>query len=684
MDFSLRNKYLLLLTISTLMLAACASSPKLLPNETNSTKALVHTTTDVSHLSPDQRSQLYYSILLARLAEKKQFLDIAQSNYQDALGKTQSPQIAALSTKIALFQKDFIAAEKALDIWQTSSPDSSAPKRIALLIALHKSQYEKAYNNLLSLYPAEINSNVDADASYQVSASVLKNSFNDLLTLAFSKTLDQQGLEHQQLGLASLLERYNTENPQSFYGDATQTAEAYLHLNSRGPLTKLARIHLLLDRVIEKNPGFIAAINTKVKALSLISLEKSASYLKKILSHQALSKVQVSELANFAYRQKDYSSATIGFQRIVDSEPDNSEAQFLLAGSHFANKKYQQATDIFYQLAIDDYRKEASAFYCGDSAERNDDIIRSLSCFEMVPVSQYFLEARQRMATIYANKEMYRVGAESLQKAQDLVDFNQRQMLLKYEVNYLLEYEQYQLAKSRLESAIQLEPNNGTIYYLQLLLADKTLSQTGFLDKVYQLQQQAPNEYLRKEVTFSAVNILTQEKAYELIFAVLDKEVKAFPEDLDLLYSRALSNEPLKRYDRLEADLRYLLSIAPDNVNAQNALGYTLADTNKNLDEAKKLIESAYQAEPDNDAILDSMGWIQYRLGNLEQALKYIQLSYDKAPVPEIAAHLGEVLWQMGQTEKAIAVWKKALQQEPSNLYIRDTLLRFPKANLLP
>lgn len=673
------------LILASFLVTACATKPTLLPNEkaqipdnANKAKAV----TDISHMTPEQRSQLYYSILLARLAEKQRFYDIAQSNYQDALDKTNSPELAGQSTRIALYQHDYDTAEQALNIWQKNLPESSSPKKVALLIAIHKDQFEKAYQQLLSLYPLKGNSKNSNKIT--LSNTEQEQQFKELLQIAYSKTLDDKNLEQQVISLTELLTKYNDENPQTAYANITQTAEAFFKLKSRNPLTKLTRIHQLLDKTIERSPNFMAAIDTKAQALSLLSEAKSSEFLQKILKHQSLSKPQIMRLANLAYRQKDYPSAEIGFKRILEAEPDNSETQFLLAGSYFAQKEFEKSSELFYQLATDDYRKAASAFYCGDSAQRMDDTIKSLSCFEMVPVSQYFLEARQRMADIFAKQKLYREGAESLEKAQSLVDFNQRQMLLKYEVNYLLEYEQYDLARKRLESAIQLEPHNGTIYYLQLLLADKTLNQQDFLGKVNQLRNQAPDLALEKEVIFSAMNILTSKQAHKVIFALLDDAVKANPEDLDLLYTRALSNEPLNRYDRLEADLRYLLSIKPDHVNAQNALGYTLADLNKNLSEAKRLIESAYQEDPNNDAIMDSMGWVQYRLGNLPEALRYIQMSYDKAPAPEIAAHLGEVLWQMGQTEKAIQIWSEGLKSDPNNRYIRDTLSRFPEADLQP
>ena len=220
----MRKRHLFGLMLLALLLSACASSPKILPNEIAKTPKSVGKVTDISHLNIDQRSQLYYSILLAKLAEKKQLLDIAQSNFQDALDKTKSPELAGNSTQIALFQKDYPAAEKALFIWQQSEPNSIAPKQIALLIALHKQQQQKAYQHLLSIYPPNESQQASANP---LSNNELESRLKQLLQLAFWKTPDVSGLESQLLGMANLLQKYNQEQKGSKYQAVTQTAEAF-------------------------------------------------------------------------------------------------------------------------------------------------------------------------------------------------------------------------------------------------------------------------------------------------------------------------------------------------------------------------------------------------------------------------------------------------------------------------
>lgn len=150
-------------------------------------------------------------------------------------------------------------------------------------------------------------------------------------------------------------------------------------------------------------------------------------------------------------------------------------------------------------------------------------------------------------------------------------------------------------------------------------------------------------------------------------YAVLDRAVEAKPDSNDLLYARALYAVRIDRVDLLERDLRTLLAREPTHVDALNALGYTLADRTDRLGEAEGYIRKALELEPNNAAILDSMGWVQYRLGRLDVALEYISRAHALLQDSEIAAHLGEVLWATGARDRARTVWNEALSVEPDS-----------------
>jgi len=161
--------------------------------------------------------------------------------------------------------------------------------------------------------------------------------------------------------------------------------------------------------------------------------------------------------------------------------------------------------------------------------------------------------------------------------------------------------------------------------------------------------------------------LLGKVKRDQEAFDLLDKAVANLPNTAELVYDYALAAERLHKYDILESELRKAISAKPDFAAAYNALGYSFADRNIKLDEAIKLIEKALSISPNDHYILDSLGWAYYRKGNLDKAIDYLQQAYNFNADPEIAAHLGEVLWQKGAREEAAKIWRDALIANPEN-----------------
>jgi tetratricopeptide (TPR) repeat protein len=151
---------------------------------------------------------------------------------------------------------------------------------------------------------------------------------------------------------------------------------------------------------------------------------------------------------------------------------------------------------------------------------------------------------------------------------------------------------------------------------------------------------------------------------------VYDDALVHFHGNTDLLYARALHGASMDRLDILERDLNAVIAKDPANADALNALGYTLVDRTDRRDEGLGYIKRAMEIKPDEAAILDSMGWAQYRLGHLAEALKYLRRAVERSRDGEIAAHLGEVLWATGQREEAWRVWEDALSEFPDHAYL--------------
>jgi tetratricopeptide (TPR) repeat protein len=162
------------------------------------------------------------------------------------------------------------------------------------------------------------------------------------------------------------------------------------------------------------------------------------------------------------------------------------------------------------------------------------------------------------------------------------------------------------------------------------------------------------------------------EKAWQLI----QEALRRYPGDLDLLYARAMLAEPRNDLQQLERDLRTILDRSPGSPMVLNALGYTLVDRTERYQEGLRLIEQAYAINPTDPAILDSLGWANFRLNNLGEAEKWLRQAFERFPDHEIAAHLGEALWSQNKQHEARAVWRDALKQQPDSEILRSTVLR--------
>ena len=212
----------------------------------------------------------------------------------------------------------------------------------------------------------------------------------------------------------------------------------------------------------------------------------------------------------------------------------------------------------------------------------------------------------------------------------------------------------------------------------QARYAGLLVKQSGIAKARSYLQQvKATNSAERIQLIQVEADLLRTAKDDIGVYAVLTKALTVYPNSPELLYDHAMAAEKLQHLDVLEKDLRQLLKLQPNHVHALNALGYTWADHNVRLPEALVLLQQALKLSPNDAFVLDSMGWLQYRLGRLDMAVDYLQRAYQQRADPEIAAHLGEVMWAQGQYEQARGVWRSALKAAPDNASLIAVMAKY-------
>jgi len=205
------------------------------------------------------------------------------------------------------------------------------------------------------------------------------------------------------------------------------------------------------------------------------------------------------------------------------------------------------------------------------------------------------------------------------------------------------------------------------------------IAKQGKLDeaRAYLRAVSVQDEPQRVQLVVAESQLLRDANLHREAFDFLGQALAKSPDQPDLLYDHALTAEKLDRFDILESNLKRLIQLKPDHAHAYNALGYSYAERNVRLPEAKQLIEKALEFSPADFFIIDSLGWVLYRMGDLQGAARELRRAWEGRSDGEIGAHLGEVLWALGERDEARRIWREAQQSSPENETLQKTLKRF-------
>lgn len=226
--------------------------------------------------------------------------------------------------------------------------------------------------------------------------------------------------------------------------------------------------------------------------------------------------------------------------------------------------------------------------------------------------------------------------------------------------------------------------NTGPFYILSQTQASHLLARSGQFDEAMQIldniEPQTDTEL--KRIVLTKADVLINAREYKKGYAILTDALKNYPDEIDFLYARSLITDKLGKIAESEQDLRAILNLDSNHIDALNALGYILADKTNRFDEAQELISKAMAISPNNPSVMDSMGWLQFRMKKYDEAVKWLKQALELNPDPEIAAHLGEALWFARKKDQAQVIWDQAIQAYPNHETILSTMKRLKSSNL--
>lgn len=340
----------------------------------------------------------------------------------------------------------------------------------------------------------------------------------------------------------------------------------------------------------------------------------------------------------------------------LDADPSNHGLRLSYARALARTQRLVEATEQFRRLTVDQ-PDQPSPWYALGSLElelRHPDRAEA--------ALKTFL---QRLDTAAAGSELSDTGREARQQAWLLL------------ARVAEQRKDWKTAQDWLDRIDDSTPRSDLAYRKALLLARQ-----GKLPQARQLIQALPadtDDEIR--LRFMAESQLLRDmQQWTAAYELLGRATARLPADANLQYEQAMMAEKLNLLEAMEQQLRRTIELSPRHYHAYNALGYSLADRKLRLEEARELIVKALSLAPREPAIVDSMGWVEYRLGRLEEAERWLTQAYAARPDADVAAHLGEVLWQRGEQDKARAVWAEGLRREPGNEAIEETRQRLKVA----
>lgn len=521
--------------------------------------------------------QVAYQVLLAEIALRRGYGDLALSVYAELALRSRDPQVLARAVEVAGFARRMDLAHELAQLWVETEPESVTARQtlVGVLIVL---------NRLDDLVP-HLSKLLEQD----------KDNLGDNLS-RLNRMLVRQPDKSAVLRLVQRV----TQPYQGVAEAHFAVAQAALAAGDR-PLAQES-----VRRAQELRPEWEMPVLLEAQIVSAEAPAKVVPLLERYLSRHPNAKDVRLHLARAYVGDKRFSDASAEFRRLLRDFPNSVEVVYPVAILALQQNDLDTAeTQLKHLLELEFGDRNLVNYYLGQVMEARKNEAAAIDYYGQVGLSEPFLNARNRQAML--------------------------------------------------------------------------LARAGKLDEARQVLQQTATMHPTERVALgqSEAQLLRDAKRYAEALEVLERLLKSNPGNAELLYDSALVADRLDKVALVEERLRQVIALQPENAHAYNALGYTFAERNMRLDEARELVARALALLPDDAFIIDSMGWVLYRQGDLAGALIQLQKAYGLRQDPEIAAHMGEVLWGLGRQDEARRVLREAARKDPDNEALAAAVKKF-------
>ena len=430
----------------------------------------------------------------------------------------------------------------------------------------------------------------------------------------------------------------------------------------------------------------------KLLASSGVNLENGFMQLNRLLVGNPDKAANLRVVRKLAARHPQLAHAHFAIAQAAAAAGDDDAALAAIRRASSLRPEWELAALLEAQI-VQKHSPSAAAKVLGDFVAKNPDSREArLNYARALVLDKRIPEARKQFEAVLAanpgNPEViYAVGLLAFQlKDYAVAEQNMKRLLgMKYRDSNAVRYLLGQIAEDQKHWPQAIEwyrdIDDGEHALPARLRTANAIARQGRLDEARAFLKKVAADHPEEQaqLTVAEAQLLREAQRHQDAFQLLNEALQKEPDQPELLYDVALTAEKLERFDVLESHLRKLMQVRPDHAHAYNALGYSFAERNMRLPEARTLIERALEISPDDYFIMDSLGWVLYREGDLKGAAEQLRRAYSGRPDAEIGAHLGEVLWVMGERAEADRVWQESLKAGPENETLQKTIKRLKR-----